>query len=143
MATMKKTLEGTIYAGSYGMNDDIHVDGIGMGIYGKENCIALEYDPEEGRLNLLLMDERIKACGIHIKHVDSEWKERRETRIYDSHGADSELNERTGSNCEIIRKLTEEEADPEVGPMFHIKFEDGFETDAFEDELIRKDVSYD
>lgn len=56
-------------------------------------------------------------------------------RIFNSHGADSDLNERTGSSCEIIRKLTEKEADPEVGSMYHIRFEDGFETDAFEDEL--------
>lgn len=75
MATMKKTPEGTIYAGAYGMNDDIHVDGIGMGIYGKENCVSLEYDPVEGRLNLLLMDDRIKECRINVKHVDSNWNE--------------------------------------------------------------------
>ena len=75
MATMKKTPAGTIYAGTYGTNDGIHVDGIGIGIYGKDNCVSLEYDPVEGRLNLLLMDGRINECQIHVKHVDSEWRE--------------------------------------------------------------------
>lgn len=57
--------------------------------------------------------------------------------IYDSHGGDSTLNERTGERCTVLRALTEEEADlADVGPMYEIQFEkDGFTTDAFGDEL--------
>ena len=75
MATMKKTPEGTIYAGSYGKADGISVTGICLGTESIGDCIALEYDPEEGRLNLILSDEKIKECGIHVKHVDSNWNE--------------------------------------------------------------------
>lgn len=58
--------------------------------------------------------------------------------IYDSHGADSELNERTGETAVILRSLNSDECDKaEVGNMYRIKFDsDGYETDAFEDELI-------
>ena len=56
--------------------------------------------------------------------------------IFDTHGADSELNCRSGQIVEIIRPLTEKEADiAEVGMMYKIKFADGFQVDAFEDEL--------
>ena len=56
--------------------------------------------------------------------------------IFDTHGADSELNCRSGQIVDVIRPLTEKEADiEEVGPMFRIEFADGFQTDAFEDEL--------
>lgn len=55
---------------------------------------------------------------------------------FDTHNGDSQWNERTGQRVEILRELTEAEADiSDVGPMFHIRFEDGVETDAFEDEL--------
>lgn len=57
--------------------------------------------------------------------------------IFDTHGGDSKLNDRSGQQVEVIRELTEEEADIfDVGKMFKIRFEDGFETDAFADELI-------
>lgn len=56
--------------------------------------------------------------------------------IFDTHGADSQLNCRSESEVEVIRELTKDECDiDEVGKMYHIKFADGFETDAFEDEL--------
>ena len=57
--------------------------------------------------------------------------------VFDSHGGDSSLNERTGESCTVLRALTEEEADlADVGPMYEIQFEkDGFTTDAFGDEL--------
>lgn len=59
--------------------------------------------------------------------------------IFDTHGNDSELNSRSGQAVTILRKLTEDECDiNEVGNMFRIRFDDGYETDAFEDELIRK-----
>lgn len=56
--------------------------------------------------------------------------------VFDTHGGDSGLNDRTGEKCTVIRSLTEKEADLfETGPMYHVRFEDGYETDAFEDEL--------
>lgn len=56
---------------------------------------------------------------------------------FNSHGADSELKKYDNCLCEVQRELTKEEADiDDVGRMYHIKFMDGYETDAFEDELI-------
>lgn len=56
--------------------------------------------------------------------------------IFDSHGGDSQLDCRTGQCVRVIRALTEQEADIEdVGKMFRIEFPDGYETDAFADEL--------
>ena len=58
------------------------------------------------------------------------------TYIFDTHGADSELNCRSGQLVKVIRPLTEQEADiEEVGPMYKVEFADGFQTDVFEDEL--------
>ena len=55
--------------------------------------------------------------------------------IFNSHG-DSDLFLRDGKVVEILRPLTKEEADIEdVGMMYKIRFSDGFEVDAFEDEL--------
>lgn len=57
--------------------------------------------------------------------------------LFDTHNGDSQLNSRSGQMVEVLRELTEAEADvADVGPMYHIKFPDGLETDAFEDELI-------
>ena len=57
-------------------------------------------------------------------------------KVYDSHNVDSGLNARTGQVVEVLRELTDREADiADVGRMFHVRFADGFETDVFEDEL--------
>lgn len=57
-------------------------------------------------------------------------------KVYDSHNGDSKLNARTGQVVKVLRELTDREADiADVGRMFHVRFADGFETDAFEDEL--------
>ena len=56
--------------------------------------------------------------------------------IFDTHGNDSELNCRSGQEVEIIKPLTETECDiAEVGNMYKVRFDDGTEVDAFEDEL--------
>lgn len=56
--------------------------------------------------------------------------------IFDTHGSDRRLNHRSGQTVKVVRALTEKEADIEdVGKMFHVRFADGFETDAFADEL--------
>jgi hypothetical protein len=40
-----------------------------------------------------------------------------------------------GWPCTIVRQLTKDEADVEVGPMYLIRFADGIEVSAFADEL--------
>ena len=49
---------------------------------------------------------------------------------------DTELLKYNGTDVKVIRPLTEEECDIEdVGNMYKVKFADGYERDAFEDEL--------
>lgn len=56
--------------------------------------------------------------------------------IFNTRGNDSAWNARSGERVEVIRALSESEAASFlVGPMYHVKFEDGTETDAFKDEL--------
>ena len=56
--------------------------------------------------------------------------------IFDTDRRDSELMIHDGKEAEVIRPLTEEEADlDDIGPMYKIRFKDGTEADAFEDEL--------
>ena len=58
------------------------------------------------------------------------------TALFDTHGVDSQLNERSGSKALVVRLLAEDEVYiADVGNMYRIRFDDGFETDAFEDEL--------
>ena len=56
--------------------------------------------------------------------------------IFDTHGSDSTWCERDSEVCKVLRPLTDEEADLfDVGMMYRVRFSDGVETDAFEDEL--------
>lgn len=56
--------------------------------------------------------------------------------IFNTHGTDSEWQKRDGEKCQIVRCLTEKEVDIfDVGIMYRIRFSDGVEADAFEDEL--------
>lgn len=49
---------------------------------------------------------------------------------------DSELKKYNGTEVEVIRPLTEKECDiADVGNMYKVKFYDGYERDAFEDEI--------
>ena len=49
---------------------------------------------------------------------------------------DTELNKYNGTSVEVLRPLTEQECDiTDVGNMYKVKFEDGYERDVFEDEL--------
>lgn len=51
---------------------------------------------------------------------------------------DSDLTKYNGTEAEVIRPLTEDEADIfDVGNMYKVKFSDGYERDAFEDELSK------
>ena len=46
-------------------------------------------------------------------------------KVYDSHNGDSKLNARTGQVVEVLRELTDREADiADVGRMFHVRFAD-------------------
>lgn len=57
-------------------------------------------------------------------------------KIFNSHGADSSLQQYDGCICVVLKKLTPEKVDTEdVGEMYRIRFLDGYETDAFADEL--------
>lgn len=56
--------------------------------------------------------------------------------IFDSHGADSQMNNLTGQAVTVIRKLTEDEVDvAEVGPMYLVQLESGKTADVFEGEI--------
>ena len=49
---------------------------------------------------------------------------------------DTELKQYNGTEVEVIRPLTEDEADIfDVGNMYKVKFYDGYVSDVFEDEL--------
>lgn len=55
---------------------------------------------------------------------------------FNARGLDSAWSTRNGQTCTVIRPLTADEADlSDVGPMYRIRFEDGVNTIAFEDEL--------
>ena len=45
--------------------------------------------------------------------------------------------ERSDQAVTVVRELTPDEVDAEVGRMFRVRFADGIETDAFEEELRR------
>ena len=55
---------------------------------------------------------------------------------YTFNTTDTELLKYNGTDVEVIRPLTETECDIEdVGNMYKVRFSDGYEKDAFEDEL--------
>lgn len=57
--------------------------------------------------------------------------------IFDCQGNDSELKFRDGSPIDVLYRLNPDTYDSDdVGPMFRIRFEDGYETDSFEDEIV-------
>ena len=58
--------------------------------------------------------------------------------IFNSHGADSSLRDRDGDVVDVISLVDEKEYDKDdVGEMYRVRFEDGVEIDAFDDELLR------
>ena len=57
------------------------------------------------------------------------------TFLYYGGGTEKELISRSHQKCKVLRRLTKDEADIEVGPMYHVKFADGHEADVFVDEL--------
>jgi hypothetical protein len=48
-----------------------HNYGIAFGIYGKGNCVSLEYDPKTNKNVLLIKDSSIG--DIEVRHVDNNW----------------------------------------------------------------------
>lgn len=56
--------------------------------------------------------------------------------IFNSSGMnDKELLARSRSSVTVLRQLSSQECDDECQPMYRVRFADGFETDAFADEL--------
>ncbi|WP_341285406.1 hypothetical protein [Priestia megaterium] len=53
---------------------------------------------------------------------------------------DEELKEYEGMPFEIIRSLTSDEVDMISAPMFKIRFQDGFLTDAYMDEIFKSTI---
>ena len=98
--------------------------------------------PEEGGM-LCYVEGCTSNKGLSILIEDKEELERVSplytgTMFYHSHGADSGMNQYSGTQVEIIRPLTNQEADLwDVGNMYRCRFSDGFETDVFEDELSK------
>ena len=73
--------------------------------------------------------------GYYYVFLDTKFHEGEVVR-FNTHGADSEWNDRSGSRCVVVRPLTEDEADiADVGPMYAVKFPDGIEIGVFEDEI--------
>lgn len=57
---------------------------------------------------------------------------------YTFNTTDTKLTKYNGTEVEVVRPLTEDEADIfDVGNMYKIKFNNGYECDAFEDELLQ------
>lgn len=50
----------------------------------------------------------------------------------------TDLVKYNGQSFDVIRSLNAEEVDLEVAPMFKVRFQDGFETDAFMDEVYKE-----
>jgi len=49
-----------------------------------------------------------------------------------------QYKEYDGQRCVVLRELTDQERDPEVGTMYRIRFNDGQEIDAWPEELIEE-----
>lgn len=52
-----------------------------------------------------------------------------------THTAEADLAAHHDQECELVRELDDSERDPEVGPMFRVRFADGYEDDLHADEL--------
>ncbi|WCK57442.1 hypothetical protein PP175_25585 (plasmid) [Aneurinibacillus sp. Ricciae_BoGa-3] len=52
----------------------------------------------------------------------------------------SDLTQYNGKKFTIVRSLVEGEVDLVVAPMFKVRFEDGFETDAYMDEVYQESL---
>ena len=56
--------------------------------------------------------------------------------VFDTHGGDSTLNNRSGEEIEIRGRVHPSKCDePETGPMYVVRFPDGFQALAFMDEI--------
>lgn len=57
------------------------------------------------------------------------------TYTYYGGGTEAPLRSRSGQTVTVVRELGDDQRDPEVGRMFLVRFVDGFEAHAFEEEL--------
>lgn len=55
--------------------------------------------------------------------------------VYYGGGTEDALIEKSGQEVEVLRELGDEDRDEEAGRMFRVRFQDGSEHDAFEEEL--------
>lgn len=56
--------------------------------------------------------------------------------LFDTQGQDSDYKNRDGTYCTVIDKVDPNLYDYyDVGPMYNVRFDDGFELKVFEDEL--------
>ena len=59
--------------------------------------------------------------------------------IFDCDGADSKMRKYDGSICLVLHRLNSKDYDRvEVGTMYRVRFNDGFESDVFRDELYER-----
>ncbi len=83
----------------------------------------------------MVMLDRVNECLKAILETDED--NVYVGKKYTFNTTDTDLEKYNGTEVEVIRPLTEDEADiSDVGNMYKVRFADGFETDAFEDELI-------
>jgi len=55
---------------------------------------------------------------------------------FNTHDGDSALNDRSGEHITVIDSVNPCDYDyEEIGWMYRVRFDDGFEVDAFEDEI--------
>ena len=55
--------------------------------------------------------------------------------VFETHGLDTQLNDRSGLTVLIVRPITPPEIDDEAGPMYEVRLRDGTSWQAFQDEL--------
>lgn len=131
--------EGIIHGGLYDEDEGILICGCCGGIINKDEIYFPREDYEnkgydyDNHTHTMI---EIYDNWINLSEAITGDDFRPQPATYDSHKADSELTDRDGETVEVLKVLTKEEADvDEVGPMYKIRFDDGFETDAFQDEL--------
>ena len=139
MGIKKKILSGhTLAAWNYETGETNN--GQAIGIFNKDKhcseAIVLvdAVSGDEGvKLSIMIDEHLAKEYGIEIVLM----KEIHPDHKYTFETEDSDLKKYNGTEVLVLRRLTNAECDIEdVGNMFRVCFNDGFEHDVFEDELV-------
>ena len=69
------------------------------------------------------------------------WKDMNIKYPEDRHEMTKEREREFGRSFEVIGRTTEKDADLECLPMWKIRFDDGFEMDAYPDEIIPSEMA--